>query len=967
MKERKSVFLLIATMITTCLIVSGLTITLLYRTAIEEERVRLIETAQSQARLIESTARFNAVYSKNYPGGPNSATLSQLIDAHGHDVAVGKTEFVLSKKEGENIVFLLRHRHKDHNKPGPVPFESKMAEPMRRALSGQSGSLIGLDYHGQTVLAAYEPLKELNLGIVAKVDMADVRAPFVRTGLIVVFISVLVVSVGGRFFFSLTNPMVTELEQRTLELKKINDEMKVEINERKQVEEALLDSERNLEVRNMISNAFLLSSDEDVYSEVLDIILKATGSDKGYFGYIEENGDLVCSSMTKDVWGQCMIPDKNIVFPRDSWGGLWGKSLLEKKTLYSNSPLSVPEGHIPLNRAMAVSIIFQDELVGQITIANKEIDYNQKDINLLESIVDSMAPILKARLQRDSIERRRRQAEEALKKAHDELDRKVKERTVELMETNKKLKEEIEERRLAEGLLQESEENYRLLIKMLPGVLYKGYPDWQVEFIDEKIVALTGYSTDMFNSGRSKWSDIIVEEDLGSIRKDFIHALKTEKIYLREYRIRDAAGEIKWLQDRGHIVSSSSGEIEYIVGTFYDVTDLKRQELEHQQTKNLLQTVFDGVPDPLILLDEELKVRVVNQAARHYYKIEKRGDIIDICCFETLMGKSAPCERCQVPAIVESCNSGTFERKGIIDPNKLEQVTIYRFLEKEHGFGGALIYIRDITETKLMERRMIQTEKLASLGLTISCITHEIANPISAITLNAPILKDYINTMISIVDDHAKDRENFELFKMPYTQFRKDIFKIITNILHASKRINAIVLDLRKLIGNKKTLEKRWINIEQVIESIISMISLEISQLVKSFETHIPEDLPKIYTNPDAIEQVLANLLINAAHAADKEDSHVKLDVALGDTWKDHLIFEVSDNGCGINPETMSKIFSPFFTTKKPGHGMGLGLYLCQDLVKELGGRIDVQSELGIGSVFRVVLTDIERRSSKRL
>jgi signal transduction histidine kinase len=145
------------------------------------------------------------------------------------------------------------------------------------------------------------------------------------------------------------------------------------------------------------------------------------------------------------------------------------------------------------------------------------------------------------------------------------------------------------------------------------------------------------------------------------------------------------------------------------------------------------------------------------------------------------------------------------------------------------------------------------------------------------------------------------------------------------------------------------------------------MMTLEISQHVKSFETNIPEDLPKIYTDPDAIEQILTNLLINAAHAADKENSHVKLDVAIGDTWRDHLIIEISDNGCGMNPETMSKIFNPFFTTKEPGQGTGLGLHLCQDLVKELGGRIDVQSEIGIGSFFRVVLPDIERRSVKRL
>ena len=274
MKERKSVFLLIATMITTCLIVVILTITLLYRTAIEEERERLIETAQFQSRLIEATARFNAVYSKNYPGGAKSVTLSQIIDAHDHETAVAKAEIVLSKKEKESIIFLLRHRHKDHTKPAPVPFESKTVEPMRLALSGQSGSAIGLDYHGQTVLAAYEPLKELNLGIVAKMDMVDVRAPFVKTGLLVVFITILLVPVGVCLFFSLTKSMVTELEQRTLELKKMNDDMKVEINERKQVEEALLNSERELEIRNKIAAHIFLGGRDWMH----DLFLPEAGS-----------------------------------------------------------------------------------------------------------------------------------------------------------------------------------------------------------------------------------------------------------------------------------------------------------------------------------------------------------------------------------------------------------------------------------------------------------------------------------------------------------------------------------------------------------------------------------------------------------------------------------------------------------------------------------------------------------------
>ena len=86
-----------------------------------------------------------------------------------------------------------------------------------------------------------------------------------------------------------------------------------------------------------------------------------------------------------------------------------------------------------------------------------------------------------------------------------------------------------------------------------------------------------------------------------------------------------------------------------------------------------------------------------------------------------------------------------------------------------------------------------------------------------------------------------------------------------------------------------------------------------------------------------------------------------------GDTWKDHFIIELSDNGCGMDQKTLLKIFTPFFTTKAPGQGTGLGLYVCQDLVKDLGGWIEVQSEPGNGSVFKVILPDIERRAARRL
>lgn len=208
---------LVAIMAITATVVTGIAMALLYDVAFKEARARLVVTAQSQARLMEAVARFDAVHSRDYPGGAAAATISQIIDAHERYTGFGETgEFTIARREGENIVFIFRHRVLDYSDIAspdqkPVPFDSDLAEPMRRALSGASGSVIGLDYRGATVLAAYEPVAGLDLGIVAKIDLAEIRAPFVRAGLIAAVIALAVILFGAALFFHVGEPMVRRL------------------------------------------------------------------------------------------------------------------------------------------------------------------------------------------------------------------------------------------------------------------------------------------------------------------------------------------------------------------------------------------------------------------------------------------------------------------------------------------------------------------------------------------------------------------------------------------------------------------------------------------------------------------------------------------------------------------------------------------------------------------------------------
>ncbi len=233
MAERRRISLLITIMTVSSLIIAGITIAVLYHTAFEAQKARLIVSAKARARLMESTARFNEIHNTDYPGGAYAATLSQITDAYQNFQSFGKTgELTLAKKEDNNMVWLLSHRYSGLAKVKSIPFDSELAEPMRRALSGESGAMVGPDYAGKIVLAAYEPVAVLNLGLVTKVDLDEVREPFIKAGLITFGCAILIVLISARLFTHITRSIIRKIEDHAVELEK-------EVKHRRQAEEEI--------------------------------------------------------------------------------------------------------------------------------------------------------------------------------------------------------------------------------------------------------------------------------------------------------------------------------------------------------------------------------------------------------------------------------------------------------------------------------------------------------------------------------------------------------------------------------------------------------------------------------------------------------------------------------------------------------------------------------------------------------
>jgi PAS domain S-box-containing protein len=187
-------------------------------------------------------------------------------------------------------------------------------------------------------------------------------------------------------------------------------------------------------LQTRIANIFLTVPDDEMFDEVLKVILDVIHSPFGVFGYLDETGALVVPTMTQQIRDKCRVPDKTIRFPRETWeDSSWPRAILEKRSLHSNVPsVNIPAGHVGIQRHISLPILFQGEAIGLFQVANKEADYVEADVRTLGAIAGHVAPLLNARLQRE-------RAQEALRRLNVELGQRVRDRTAELEVANQEL------------------------------------------------------------------------------------------------------------------------------------------------------------------------------------------------------------------------------------------------------------------------------------------------------------------------------------------------------------------------------------------------------------------------------------------------------------------------------------------------------------------------------------------------
>ena len=323
-----------------------------------------------------------------------------------------------------------------------------------------------------------------------------------------------------------------------------------DITARKRDEELLRRASAEMEARNRINRVFLTVPGEGMYTEVLKIVLETLQSPYGVFGYLDEMGDLVVPTMTRTVWDQCQMTDKSYVFKRDEWGdSIWPTAIRQKRCLHSNEVSSrTPKGHIPITRNISLPLIHQGEAVGLLQVGNKATDYQAEDIALLQTLGDTIAPVLHARI--------------------------VSER-------------EDAARQAAERSLQESEARFRQLIETLPQLIWTTWPDGHCDYLSPQWIAYTGVAAaPQLDFG---WLDQVHPDDRQSCIDQWMAFVQAGVPCEFEFRLRRHDGEYRWFRTFGVPLRDGAGAIIKWVGCNLDIETLKRAEREQAEYQQRLE------------------------------------------------------------------------------------------------------------------------------------------------------------------------------------------------------------------------------------------------------------------------------------------------------------------------------------------------------------------------------------------
>jgi len=261
--------------------------------------------------------------------------------------------------------------------------------------------------------------------------------------------------------------------------------------------------------------------------------------------------------------------------------------------------------------------------------------------------------------------------------------------------------------------LLKSDLDFNLLLNNIPAVVFKGYVDGSVDFFDHKVEKLTGYSRADFETRRRKWTELIFPEDVFQVKQAFIQALRTNRAYVREYRIKNRLEEVLWIQERSQIICDQTGQVRYVSGIFFDITANKQAAEALEEGEKFLSSVFSSILDGISVIDLDFNVVQVNPVMEKWYA--HAMPLVGKKCYQAYNGRSEPCYPCPTFRTFLSAEPHfeTIPLKGPIGED-LGWLDVHSFpwLSKTTGkMKGVIEYIRDITYRVEAEKTVEESVK----------------------------------------------------------------------------------------------------------------------------------------------------------------------------------------------------------------------------------------------------------------
>ena len=464
-----------------------------------------------------------------------------------------------------------------------------------------------------------------------------------------------------------------------------------------------------------------------------------------------------------------------------------------------------------------------------------------------------------------------------------------------------------------------SEDKYQGLFENAnDGIIILRDPQFIIADLNRKAVQLTGYEKEeLIQRG---FIDLF-----GPIEKE--KALSFFEEVLKDGEVRTDSFSL-FSKDRTPVeVDLSIKRVDFGDEFFYqvifrDLTEQRKLEKKIRESKRNLEAIFDGIQNRLSIQTPDYQIFRVNRAVIEKYHTTYQ-ELIGRKCYEVYYQRSSPCEKCPVAVTVKT-KQPTSSIMKISEEETTLRTSSYPILDEKGHLVSIIEYIEDITEEQRLQEQLIQSEKLAGVGVLASGVAHEINNPLSGVIGMAEV---------------AIEEENLP-----------EIKGYLKDILNCGLRISEIVKGLRTYSRIAKQEEQGLVDINEVLEESLKMVRLATKttsiEIVKSFQS-----VGKIAANVGEVQQVFTNLITNAFQAMNEKGGALTLSTR---SFKDTVEIKVSDNGMGISQKNLNKIFDPFFTTKKIGEGTGLGLNIVYRIITKYEGTIDVESKEGIGTTFTI-------------